>query len=99
MKMQQVVFAGLLALGMPMSALWADGGHHGKSMSGTQETKESDGHAHTHDDEISAAGRVGLSTNVDRSIKIIALDTMRDETIPVFTGSRRDQHFVIFRAR
>lgn len=75
MKIQQVVFAGLLAFSMPIFAVWADNGHHGKSMSGMQDAKESDGHAH--DDEISAAGRVGLSTNVSRTIKITALDTMR----------------------
>lgn len=98
MKMQQVVLAGLLALGIPMSVVWAGAGHQGSPISGRLEAKESDGHAHTHDDEMSSAGRVGISTNVSRSIKIIALDTMRYDKNTFEVKSGETVRFVVTNA-
>ena len=79
MKKQSVILVCLLALGLPMSAAWADAGHHEHGMQGAKNSagheKESAGH--DHDAEISAAGQVGSPEKAGRTIKITALDTMQ----------------------
>ena len=41
MKKQSVIFVSLLAIGFPLSAVWADSGHHDHGM---QEVEEGAGH-------------------------------------------------------
>jgi uncharacterized cupredoxin-like copper-binding protein len=79
MKNQSVIFGSLLAICFPITAVWADSGHHDHGM---QEVEDGTGHhkknaGHDHGTEISAAGQVGSPEKVSRTIKITALDTMR----------------------
>ena len=79
MKKQSVIFISFLALGFPISAVWADSGRHDH---GTQEVEAGGGQheknaGHDHGSEISAAGQVGSPAKVNRTIKVTALDTMR----------------------
>ena len=79
MKKQSVIFVSLLAIGFPLSAVWADSGHHDHGM---QVVEEGAGHhkknaGYEHGSETSAAGQVGSPDKVNRTIKINALDTMR----------------------
>lgn len=79
MKKQSIVLVSLLAIGFPISAVWADSGHHDHGM---QEVDDGMEHhkinaGHDHGAEISAAGQVGSPDKVSRTIKISALDTMR----------------------
>ncbi|HUX91079.1 MAG TPA: cupredoxin family protein [Gallionellaceae bacterium] len=79
MKKQTVIFACLFAIVMPVSAVWAEAGHHDHGM---QEAKDSAGHhkknaGHEHGNEISAAGQAGSPDKVSRTIKITAFDTMQ----------------------
>lgn len=78
MKKQSVIFISFLALGFPVSAVWADSGHHEHGMQeegGLDHHKKNSGH--DHGTETSAAGQVGSPDKVGRTIKITALDTMR----------------------
>lgn len=79
MKKKSIILVSLLAFAFPVSAVWADSGHHGN---GIQEVVDGAGHhkknaGHDHGTEISAAGQVGSMEKVSRTIKITALDTMR----------------------
>lgn len=90
MKKQSVIFVSLVALGLPVSAVWAEAGHHDHGM---QQTKDAAGHhmknaGHEHGNEMSAAGQPGSPDKVSRTIKITTLDTMRydKKTIQVKPG-------------
>ena len=79
MKKKSIIFVSLFTFAFPVSAVWADSGHHDNGM---QEVVDGAGHhkksaGHDHGTEISAAGQVGSLAKSSRTIKITALDTMR----------------------
>jgi hypothetical protein len=95
MKNQSVIFLSLLALSLPIPAVWADSGQHDHGMQEEENAashhKKNAGHEHGH--EISAAGQAGNPAKVSRTIKINALDTMRFDKTDIKVKPGRDNPF------
>lgn len=75
MKKQSVILASVLAIVIPVSAVWAGAGHHEHGMHEENNHKKNVGHEHGAG--IAAAGQPGSPDMVSRTIKVSALDTMR----------------------
>jgi uncharacterized cupredoxin-like copper-binding protein len=97
MKNQSVIFLSLLALSLPIPAVWADSGQHDHGMQEEENAashhKKNAGHEHGH--EISAAGQAGNPAKVSRTIKINALDTMRFDKTDIKVKPGETIRFVV----